>query len=162
MTLNPITAMSEQIQKLITEHGSATILRDHLALIKDQVVALEKKVQQLEFEKQGLMAENHRLEVQITDLKKEKDALNQNLSESEDYSLTDIHCRVLDLLFQKPSSVRRICGQLSLATEEVNYYVHELYNEGLVDPPAPYAHGEEEWRISQDGRKYIMGKGQMK
>lgn len=43
MSLNPITALSEQLQKLINEHGSAAILRDHLALFKDQVLLLEKE-----------------------------------------------------------------------------------------------------------------------
>lgn len=43
MTLNPIAAVSEQLQKLITEHGSAAILRERLALFVDKVSHLEKE-----------------------------------------------------------------------------------------------------------------------
>ena len=50
MNLNPITALSEQLEKLINEHGSAAILRDHLAMFKDQVMILEKKAAMLETE----------------------------------------------------------------------------------------------------------------
>jgi hypothetical protein len=65
MNLNPITAISEQLQKLITEHGSATILRDHLALFKDQVALLEKKEASLESENAILRAENDELKKKI-------------------------------------------------------------------------------------------------
>jgi uncharacterized protein with PIN domain len=69
MNLNPITALSEQLQKLITEHGSSTILRDHLALFKDQVVLLEKKSALLETENTMLKAENEKLKLENQQLK---------------------------------------------------------------------------------------------
>lgn len=72
MSLNPITALSEQLQKLINEHGSASILRDHLALFKDQVVLLEKenaalteKIKVLQSEKEQLTKDNEELRSKI-------------------------------------------------------------------------------------------------
>jgi hypothetical protein len=38
-----ITALSDQIQKLLNERASSAVLRDHLALFKDRAVDLEKK-----------------------------------------------------------------------------------------------------------------------
>ena len=40
----------EHFEKLINEHGSATILREHLALVKAEQAALERKCKELETE----------------------------------------------------------------------------------------------------------------
>jgi len=44
MSLNPFDAL----EKLITEHGSAAVLSQHLAFVKEQFQALEKQVAKLE------------------------------------------------------------------------------------------------------------------
>jgi hypothetical protein len=74
MFKNPITSLSEQLQKLINEHGSAAILRDHLALFKDQVALLEKKNVEL-------VAENAILTGKIKILESEKDQLTKDNEE---------------------------------------------------------------------------------
>lgn len=51
----------EQFEKLINEHGSAVILREHLALVKAEQAALERKCA-------DLTAENNRLRTRVTDL----------------------------------------------------------------------------------------------
>lgn len=53
-----------EIERLITEHGSATILKERIALLKDQFVLLESKVANLEQENARLLAANHELEQQ--------------------------------------------------------------------------------------------------
>lgn len=57
--MNPLAI----IEKWISEHGSAASLRDHLALVKEQMTALEKentalkeKVKNLEIDNQDLRA----------------------------------------------------------------------------------------------------------
>ena len=80
MTLNPITALFEQIQKLITEHGSTIILRDHLALFKDQLIIYEKKFA-------TLAAENSVLKAEISALRAGFSALiNENIDLKADLS----------------------------------------------------------------------------
>lgn len=79
MTLNPITALSEQLQKLINEHGSASILRDHLAMIKDQVVILEKKAALLESENTILKTENVELKTKVNQLTKDNEELRHKI-----------------------------------------------------------------------------------
>lgn len=51
----------EHFEKLINEHGSATILREHLALVKAEYATLERKCT-------DLTAENDRLRTRITEL----------------------------------------------------------------------------------------------
>ena len=57
MSLNPFTA----IEKLITEHGSAAILRERLALASDQYAALERRISELTNALETLRAENEGL-----------------------------------------------------------------------------------------------------
>jgi hypothetical protein len=49
----------EIIEKFINEHGSANILKEHVALLKAQIVALESKVRDLESEKSAIQLDNN-------------------------------------------------------------------------------------------------------
>ena len=63
LNLNPIIL----IEKWISEHGSASVLRDHLALVKEQ--------------KSNLEAENAILKAALDQCKAEKEALETKISE---------------------------------------------------------------------------------
>jgi hypothetical protein len=43
-------SLLEQLDKLVTEHGSAAVLDKHLAFVKEQAQALERRVAELETE----------------------------------------------------------------------------------------------------------------
>jgi regulator of replication initiation timing len=60
----------DSIEKLINEHGSATILRERIALAKDQYAALEKKVMDLQLENERLKSDNSKLQEQMRNLEK--------------------------------------------------------------------------------------------
>ncbi len=57
------------IEKLINEHGSATILRERIALASDQYIALEKKNTLLTKENTSLKSENSILKSENQSLK---------------------------------------------------------------------------------------------
>lgn len=57
-----------EIERLITEHGSAAILRERLALAAEQYSALEKKVVELQAENDRLKSENSKLQEQVRNL----------------------------------------------------------------------------------------------
>lgn len=57
-----------EIERLITEHGSAAILRERLALAAEQYAALEKKVVDLEAKNAHLESENSELQQQVRSL----------------------------------------------------------------------------------------------
>jgi hypothetical protein len=65
MSLNPITALSKQLEKLINEHGSAAILRERLALFVDKISQLEKENADLKTELHKTHEECIRLRSQI-------------------------------------------------------------------------------------------------
>jgi len=56
-------------EKLITEHGSAAILKERIALINDKHAELERKTARLEGENQKLREENETLLRQNDELK---------------------------------------------------------------------------------------------
>jgi cell division protein FtsB len=76
MTLNPITVLSEQLQKL-------AIHRNHLALFKDQVVLLEKKAALLE-------SENAELKAKVEQLTKDNEELRDKIKQYEQGSHNDL------------------------------------------------------------------------
>jgi hypothetical protein len=53
------------LEKLITEHGSAAILKERIALAKDQYAAVEKRVGELQAENSRLREQNKKLEAQV-------------------------------------------------------------------------------------------------
>jgi len=59
-----------ELERLITEHGSAMILRERLLLAKDQYEALEKEVSELHSENKALESQIKQSEDQIAKLSK--------------------------------------------------------------------------------------------
>lgn len=59
----------QDIERLITEHGSAAILRERLTLAAEQYAALEKKVDELQAENERLESENSKLQEQVRNFK---------------------------------------------------------------------------------------------
>lgn len=59
-------------EKLINEHGSSIILRDHLAFLRDQFAALEKKLAICMEERTKLKAENENIKAKIDVLERKQ------------------------------------------------------------------------------------------
>lgn len=76
--MKKLTALFKPLEKLITEHGSATILRDHLSLLRSQTTILEKENTELKTKNQILEIENKNLKAEITDLRREIDECQKN------------------------------------------------------------------------------------
>ncbi len=68
------------IEKLITEHGSAVILKERIALASDQYAALEKKLAATEVRMNDLVVENERLKLDLEQNKKQRLAFEQKHS----------------------------------------------------------------------------------
>ena len=62
--MNPFPA----IEKWIKEHGSASILRDHVALLKEKMAGLEAKIHSLEKEVANLASERDAAQVEVNKL----------------------------------------------------------------------------------------------
>lgn len=70
MELNPIKAISAELERLVIEHGSAVIQEKHIALLKEQLALLSDKFSTLESEKDKIYTELQKLVTENTELKK--------------------------------------------------------------------------------------------
>jgi len=69
----------EHFEKLINEHGSAAILREHLALVKSEHSALEGKNVNLQAEKDALQSEVEQLRTDIASLRNQLNSLQTGI-----------------------------------------------------------------------------------
>ena len=59
--LNPLSLLLDKLEKLIVEHGSASIMREHIALIRDKLQFVAEESIRLKDENSRLFKENEEL-----------------------------------------------------------------------------------------------------
>lgn len=167
MSLNPITALSEQLQKLINERGSAAILRDHLALFKDQVALLEKKNVELVAENATLAEEIQILQSEKEQLTKDNEVLRSKIQEYEqpteqsthDNLLEEVRGRILYWLSKNSMTAEQVSNTLQIGLEVAKYHLVELKKMKMVRDSfqrAKYNQIFTVWTVDQEGRKYLV------
>lgn len=152
--------MLEMFEKLINEHGSATILKERIELINDKYEALQTKLQNVEKENELLKRENELLTNQINEYK-EKSATIESQSES----IPEPQKEILKILFSTDSGVNEkvLLRQLNLDIGTLQYHTDALLDKKLISHPgytmANSFTGEPgscEHYISKNGRKYVV------
>src|SRR5450759_588486 len=73
----------QDIERLITEHGSATVLRVHLALAAKKYAVLEKQNAALKESETNLKAENKRLNLNFEECNKQRRELEEELTHKD-------------------------------------------------------------------------------
>lgn len=81
--------MLKLIEKLIEEHGSSSILRERLLLLRDQMAQAEKKISELELKVEDAVAETRRCGKEKDDLKLRITELEAQIRELE--AVPDYH-----------------------------------------------------------------------
>lgn len=170
MSLNPIVALSEQFQKLINEHGSAAILRDHLALFKDQVLVLEKENLRLINESGVYKISEEKLKSDIQHLQKENDELRCKIQEYEQPAEQPMHNNLLDefkmnilklLFITDELMIEAIAQAVTKDIQTTKYHLEELKTANMVKSiqhrisPRSNNFGYF-WNIEQTGRAYLI------
>lgn len=165
MTLNPITALSEQLQKLINEHGSAAILRDHLALFKDQAVLLEKKNIELTTKNAELMSKITVLETEITFLNEKLEKLtkdNEKLrAKIQNYEqpahnnpLDEVKVKILLFLSSNNECTsEKIARFLNIDSQVIKFHLEKLKKSKMIKYKSYFPSS---WYLTQEGRKYLI------
>jgi len=164
MSLNPITALSEQLQKLINEHGSAAILRDHLALFKDQVLLLEKENLRLSNETSTYKINEEKFNSDIEHLKKENEILLSKIQKYEQPTeqashgdfLEEIKVNILIFMSKyEETYAQNIASTLNISLPVAQFHLEELQDADMVN--ASYSmYDEPRWYLAQGGRKYLV------
>jgi hypothetical protein len=162
--MNPITALAEQFEKLINEHGSAAILRDHLALIKDksaifegEKIKLESENSSLQTKIQALEEKNQQLAVLNEDLKNKINAY-ENPIHSELPS--DERINILKFLSEHSNqSVPQISQAVTVGEEVANFHLTEMKKINFVRSGVARARNGRAttgWSLDQEGRRLLI------
>ena len=146
MSPDPITALTEQVEKLIIEHASAVMLRDHVALLRDKFSLLEK--------------ENAELRQKVSDLEKENTYLRMiNKTPKREIShetLPDEQIALLKALFQNDeASLDKIAQIAQLSAQIALFHLTELQINNMVCSNITPL-GDPLWFLSREGRRYLI------
>ena len=143
------------IEKLINEHGSAVILRNHVALFRDQLSILKEKFSILETENMNLKTENENLKTDNEQLKKkieihEKSTHDNLLDKEQILILKCLASLPLDNMFPLAS----IMSACNLSEQIALFHLQELEDESMID--CSYADDIPYWSLDHDGRRYLI------
>jgi len=161
MTLNPIVALSYQLQKLINEHGSASTLREHLTLFRDHVINLEKKLAISESENAVLEIENSRLKSEAQNLKEKNAELSNKIQNYENFAhsdlLDDSKIKILVHLAKQNSSIPEgsISASIGLSHHLTLFHIVELLSKDMAQRSHNPFGGPNYLSLSHNGRRYL-------
>ena len=144
------------IERLINEHGSATILKERIELANDKYSALEQKAINLAHENKTLNLNLEKAEIEIQNLKK--------LTEkSPSDRLEEVREKILLAVAQNEDATERQIAQISGSSELITtYHLNELKKSNMVN--VQYTMGSDwagtssssNWSISQLGLAYLV------
>lgn len=147
-----------EIERLITEHGSAAILKERLALAADQYGVLEKKIPIFANENAQLKSENASLRLDLEKAQEKIRDLEEKLIERHGQRLEKVRENILDILSSiDEASATQIAGILHIKEVVVEYHLNEL-NAG-TDPfisASRSVHTPTTWHLNQPGRAYLI------
>jgi DNA-binding MarR family transcriptional regulator len=151
-------ALFDPIEKLITEHGSAAILRDHVALFKDQLAILKDKFATLQTENEALKAENQNLKAENKQLIKKIQVHDQP---SHDKLLDKSQIFILIFLSQQQKSVQtsHIAQSVNMAQQIAKFHLEELKRKKLIKHSIGLQginRGNDIWSLAHEGRRYLI------
>jgi predicted nucleic acid-binding Zn-ribbon protein len=86
MNMNPITALSDLLGKLVVEHGSAVITEKNLAFLRDQLMTAEKEITTLTDRLEESETQNNALKTENEALRNENINLKQHITGIENNS----------------------------------------------------------------------------
>jgi predicted nuclease with TOPRIM domain len=147
-----------EIEKLINEHGSANILRERLALAKEQYEDLEKKFLESQQKNKSFVDQIKLLEEENDKLKEENKKLKTKLEEltkTNGGKLSEPEENILCLL----SSCERltpevIASKLGLNLTKTEYYLERMRNKYVS--AYDYTSGPSKYILNQEGREYLI------
>lgn len=148
------------IERLITEHGSASILKERLLLIADKYAALEQSLIHAQSETKEILSQKQTLELENLKLKEELRGLNEKLSESHGQRLEVIKEKVLHLVSEKQFiNNSEVANELTIKLQLATFYLKDLKNSKLIN--ARYRTGNSPvcWYITQNGSAYLINHG---
>lgn len=155
----------DAIEKLINEHGSATILRERIALANDKYAQLESALKDSEARCAELGSRTARLETELQELRARNGQMERDSQSRASQGLDDIAEGYLLYLTEHDGlSTEEIAGAKDVGRALAEFHLEELKSKKLVSDRYTMGsyHGEpgrREWCLNRDGRAYLAGRG---
>lgn len=150
-----------EIEKLINEHGSATILKERISLANDKYSALEKKTIVLESKVSELQSENERLKMDNIQLRQEiqrRDDIieKQKNNAFHDNLLEEIKVKILLYISKQSNTADEISAELQVGIEVIKFHLNELKDSAMISAEHISMGVGNVWSLEQSGRKYLI------
>jgi regulator of replication initiation timing len=143
------------IEKLITEHGSAAILRERVALAKEQYQALERDNATLKQENATLRQENDRLQLDNYKLKEKLENLEKQIAHSHGDRLDEISEKMLIALANSDRALtEQLIAHVGQGPAKGKYHLDILREKKFAIQAAATPRGAM-WMATSEGRKYL-------
>jgi regulator of replication initiation timing len=148
-------------EKLINEHGSATILKERIALANDKYSALEKELSTFKAREAELAAENQSLKLDNEKFRQEIQRRDDECEKKKSHKtpLDGPKVKILEYLSEYDASTTdEVAVGLNIKLQLVKYHLEELYKSHMVDQEHNPL-GSNWWSLKQAGRKYLIVTG---
>lgn len=146
----------DSLEKLITEHGSAAILKERIGLLNDRHADLEKRAENLQTDNDRLKRENEVLLERVR-------ALEASAAAASVAPLAEPAEKILVALSQRPGMTQMEIARAVQEHEQiVEFYLTEFYNRDFCGFSGSYVTGRQEWELGHEGRRYLMQRGLLK
>jgi hypothetical protein len=147
------------IEKLLNEHGSATILKERIALANDKYSMLENKlfeaelrIRKLEFEKQSFELDNFKLKGRVA-------KLEEQLVEHHEQRLEEVKEKILLFLANNPEATKhQLAHGLGIGSEVAELHIEELESKQIIYGLYSMI-SDATYSLDQEGRSYLIKHG---
>ena len=146
-------------EKLINEHGSATILKERIALAEDKYAALEQKLSECEAAKIKSHAENEALRLNLEKASVEIQQLKKLTEKAHGSRLEEVIEKILVLLSQHETlEAEEISSLLKIGIQLATFHLEELKKSDMANDYFGFEMPTC-WGIVQGGRAYLVRHG---
>jgi len=147
--------------KLVVEHGSAEVQTKHIALFKDQLVAADKRILELESEVTGLKGQLENSESALKKFQIEDKELRSKIQEYEKSSYGNLLEQIkVDILLYiskyEEAYVKPLANALKIGSQTAICHLEDLSELEMVDHSISLGGGENHWYLTKEGRKYLV------
>ena len=146
-------------EKLITEHGSAVILKERIALANDKYAALEQKLADSELRAKNLESDNQALRSDLQEAKVEIQNLKKLSEKSHSDRLDEKKEKILALLATQDSFENNIVQALGFSAQVAKFHLQDLSEMQFIYKSLSMTGQQFPWQLAQEGRRYLAEHG---
>jgi len=163
----------DSLEKLITEHGSATILKERIQLLNDRHADLQRKCDAAEKERDSLRADNASLrsekqamQAQIDEIRRlqdDADRQRQKDCAGPDRLPADRESVLRAICFHPDRETAQVAGITGLSGQMAQWHIDALEKSRLIHVSytvsTPWDKGGRFLTVTEDGRDYLARNG---